>query len=363
MTASVSPVDLIDLICDEIDTSGPMPYGRFVDLALYHPSLGFYATGGAGRRRDFITSAEVGPLFGRVVAQALDAAWEDLDRPTEFSVVEAGAGSGRLARAILAAEPQCATALRYTTVETSDVQRAGHPDGVEARADLPDPGGVGVVLANELCDNLPFDLYEFDRGRWREVRVGRGGHGALEEVTVEVGSLPPWVAALDPVRFASAQGPVPLPVRIPDQYGARAWLETALGQHERGRVLVIDYAVDAYPVPEGRRWLRTYRGHEVGGDPLDRPGTQDVTVDVAVDQLASVRPPDRSMRQAEWLRRHGIDALVEEGRRYWQANAAAPDVAALTARSRIREAEALCDPDGLGAFRVLEWDVDTGAGG
>ena len=58
----------------------------------------------------------------------------------------------------------------------------------------------------------------------------------------------------------------------------------------------------------------------------------------------------------EFLRAHGIDELVEEGRAAWQANAAVGDLAALKARSRIREAEALLDPAGLGAFTVLEWE-------
>lgn len=351
-------MDLTALIGAEIEASGPLPFGRFVDLALYHPTLGFYADGGAGRRRDFITSAEVGPLFGAVVARALDAAWDDLGRPDEFSVVEVGAGSGRLARSVLAASPRCEDALRYVTVEVSDAQRTGHPDGVEARATLPAPGGDGVVLANELCDNLAFDLYEYDTGGWREIRVGRDGE-SLIEVAVEAASLPVWLESVDTDRIDAAGGSAAGPVRVPDQYGAQAWLGRALGQHERGRVVVIDYAVDGYPVPDDRRWLRTYRGQDVGGDPLDRPGTQDITVDVAVDQLASVRPPDRSMQQADWLCAHGLDELVEEGRRIWRENAAAPDVAALTARSRVGEAEALCDPTGLGAFRVLEWHVDT----
>jgi SAM-dependent MidA family methyltransferase len=351
-------VDLTEVIAAEIDASGPMPFGRFVDLALYHPTLGFYADGGAGRRRDFITSAEVGPLFGAVVARALDAVWEDLGRPEDFSVVEVGAGSGRLARAVLAAAPRCAPALRYVTVEVSDAQRAGHPDGVDARAEMPEPGGVGVVLANELCDNLAFDLYERDGGRWWEIRVD-DQDGALAEVRVEPAALPDWLAALDPAGLDAVAASGETPLRVPDQYGARSWLGRALRHPDRGRVIVIDYAVDGYPVPDDRRWLRTYRGHDVGGDPLDRPGTQDITVDVAVDQLASVRPPDRSMTQADWLRTHGIDDLVEEGRRIWRENAAAPNVAALTARSRIGEAEALCDPAGLGTFRVLEWDVDT----
>ncbi|MFN3219650.1 MAG: SAM-dependent methyltransferase [Acidimicrobiales bacterium] len=351
-------MDLTGVIAAEIEASGPIPFGRYVDLALYHPTLGFYADGGAGRRRDFITSAEVGPLFGAVVARSLDAAWDDLGRPDDFSVVEAGAGSGRLARSVLAAAPRCAPAMRYVTVEVSDAQRAGHPDGVDARAEMPEPGGIGVVLANELCDNLAFDLYERDGGLWWEIRVD-DQDGALAEIRVEPSALPDWLAALDPLEPEAAVASLETPLRVPDQYGARRWLERALHQHDRGRVVVLDYAVDAYPVPEDRGWLRTYRGHDVGGDPLDRPGTQDITVDVAVDQLASVRPPDRSMSQADWLAAHGIEGLVEEGRRIWRENAAAPNVAALTARSRIGEAEALCDPAGLGAFRVLEWDVAT----
>jgi hypothetical protein len=59
--------------------------------------------------------------------------------------------------------------------------------------------------------------------------------------------------------------------------------------------------------------------------------------------------------QADWLRAHGIDDLVAEGRRTWAERAHVGDLAALAARSRIGEAEALLDPAGLGAFRVVEW--------
>ncbi len=61
--------------------------------------------------------------------------------------------------------------------------------------------------------------------------------------------------------------------------------------------------------------------------------------------------------QAEWLRRWGIDELVEEGKRIWRERASTPDVAAVRMRSRIGEAEALLEPSGLGAFSVLEWVV------
>ena len=81
-------------------------------------------------------------------------------------------------------------------------------------------------------------------------------------------------------------------------------------------------------------------------------------MEVCVDQLAAVRPPTSERTQADFLRAHGIDELVAEGRRAWTGGgAAAGDLAALAARSRVGEAEALLDPAGLGAFRVLEWTV------
>ena len=84
-------------------------------------------------------------------------------------------------------------------------------------------------------------------------------------------------------------------------------------------------------------------------------GEQDVTAQVCIDQLGfgNARPTT----QAGFLRAHGIDDLVEEGRRYWDAHRERPDLRAMSMRSRVREAEALCDPRGLGAFTVLEIDV------
>ena len=70
-----------------------------------------------------------------------------------------------------------------------------------------------------------------------------------------------------------------------------------------------------------------------------------------------MRPPDRDQTQSEFLRAHGLGELVEEGRRIWNERAHVGDLGRCAGRSRINEAEALTDPDGLGAFRVLEWQV------
>ena len=158
----------------------PVPFSEFMADALYGPT-GFYTTGGrAGRRGDFITSPEVGPLFGAVVARFLDDEWHRIGRPDPFVVVDAGAGPGTLARSVLAAAPACSTAMRYVAVDVSESQRAQHPDGAESMASLPEGPFDGVIIANELLDNLPFRLAVFDDG-WREAFVVELPDGRLVE--------------------------------------------------------------------------------------------------------------------------------------------------------------------------------------
>src|ERR1700692_5107001 len=96
-----------------------------MEVALYGEG-GFFASGhGAGRSgRDFVTSPEVGPLFGACVALSLDRLWRALGEPDPFLVVEAGAGNGRLAREVLRAAPSCLRALRYVLVERAAALRA-----------------------------------------------------------------------------------------------------------------------------------------------------------------------------------------------------------------------------------------------
>jgi SAM-dependent MidA family methyltransferase len=215
-----------------------------------------------------------------------------------------------------------------------------------ALADLPAEPFVGVVLANELLDNLPFRALERTTNGWAEVRVGLSDGGALTEVLVDAPAAP----AVD----------APIGGRIPEQQAARDWLRRALAVVSHGRVVVVDYAVADTAELASRptdEWLRTYRRHGPGGHPLERPGEQDITCEVCVDQLARVRPPTADTAQADFLAAHGIDELVAAAKVEWSSAAAQPDLAAVAARSSVSEAAALTDRSGLGAFRVLEWEL------
>ena len=323
---------------------GAIPFSEYMRLALYG-DCGFYTTGGrAGRRGgDFITSPEVGPLFGTVIARALDAWWKELGSPNRFDVVECGAGPGTLARSILAAQPECLGAMHYAAVEISASQRALHPQGVESREIMPDGPITGVILANELLDNLPFRLFVFD-GSWMEAFVSKVISGQFVEVLRTPDAVPSCLPQT-----------APLGSRAPIQDAANSWVHDALSKISNGRLLLFDYcsaSTSEIALTPWREWLRTYREQGRGMHYLSEPGSQDITAQVMLDQLPSGAT---TSTQADFLTQWGIDELVREGSDYWENMKHAPDVAAMKMRSRLTEAKSLTDQNGLAAFTSLSW--------
>jgi NADH dehydrogenase [ubiquinone] 1 alpha subcomplex assembly factor 7 len=371
-------------LAERIGREGPIPFDAFVDVALYGEGGFFTRARGAGRAgRDFVTSPEVGQLFGALLARALDGWWRELHEPDPFLVVDAGAGRGRLAADVLAAAPECATALRYVLVERSPELRSaqrellvlepfedalgpmvatdddapipvvGMGPIVTALAELPAVPLTGVVVANELLDNLAFRVVERVADGWAEVRVAVDGD---EFVEVLIPAAQDLVVEAETV----AAGSVPVGVRLPVPTGIPEWLHACAGVLRHGVLVVIDYAATgAELVDRGQDgWLRTYRDHDRGAPPLVAPGEQDITIDVPVEYLVHAAAGAgfhlaSETTQAEWLTALGLDELVADAREQWDARAHVGDLDAVRHRSRVSEGAALVDPGGLGAHRVL----------
>lgn len=321
-------------------------FDDFMNDALYGAS-GFYTSGAgrAGRRGDFITAPEVGPLFGTVLARAVDAWWIEAGRPDHFRVYEIGAGPGTLARSFVAAEPECLVGdpSRYVAAEVSARQRANHPESVTSLAELPDGELEGVVIANELLDNLPFRWLRSTEDGFREIRID-DVDGAF--VPVET----PCDAALADLAGDTPEGcdafVSPAALDLVDDLAT--WLR-------RGYALIIDYGWPDRPARE----VHGYRDHRFVGDVLGDPGSRDITAGVdfgAIERHAR----DRglvvlgSATQADALRALGYDA--------WQAQQRDRQAAMLGGGDHLRAlrawegrglASVLVDPERLGGFRWL----------
>ena len=356
-----------------------------MEAALYDPDGGFFSqAAGAGRSRaDFLTSVEVGSLFGALMASATDGWWEQLAQPDPFLCVDAGAGRGQLAHDILRAEPRCAAALRYVLVERSANLRAlqaerlplepaelvlgpavppepdeepvaipGSGPMLTALAELPAGPATGVVIANELADNLPFRIVERTADRWNEIRVAEAGRSFVEIALPADESLTTLADRLAEGVELPAGARIPIPTALPE------WLRAAAAMLRRGVIAILDYAapVEELAARGQTGWLRTYRAQQRGTSPLDHPGSQDITADVPIEALhraaaAAGLTVVAQTTQADWLRTLGVHDLVEQARAAWPGRSA-NDLAAIAARSRVHEADALLDPAGLGGHQV-----------
>ena len=161
---------------------GWLSFEHYMDLALYAPGLGYYSAGARklGAGGDFVTAPEVSPLFGACVARQCA---EVLGCMTSGSILEIGAGTGRLASDVLARlESLDRLPARYRILETSaDLrerqrellgrelpQLVGRVEWLDAP---PATAFDGLILANEVLDALPVRRFRWTGDGPRELGV------------------------------------------------------------------------------------------------------------------------------------------------------------------------------------------------
>ena len=271
-------------------------------LCLYHPEHGYYMQGRdpSGVRGDYFTSADLHPIFARVIVRQAAEMWEVLGKPMHFTWVEMGAGRGLFAHDftdwVARTRPDFGAALDYIAVEPGSGQRArlverlanSRLDGRSSRssvrviADLEELEPVtGCFFSNELVDAFPVSVVTRSGGRLKEIYVTAKG----ERLSEKLGPLSDSRVAAAVARYANQ---LEENHRVEVNLRAVDWLRTVAEKLARGFVVTIDYgdlAERLYTEDRPRGTLLAYRGHVASEDFFDAPGEQDMTTHVNFSAL------------------------------------------------------------------------------
>ena len=348
---------LLGLIAEELAAAGGwLSFERFMELALYAPGLGYYSAGShkLGAGGDFVTAPEVSDLFSRCVARQC----AQVLAVSGGEILELGAGSGRMAAAILT-ELARADALpeRYAILEVSADLAARQrervaqlPRELAARVvwltQLP-AHFTGVMLANEVADALPCRRFALRAGALEELGVALDAHARLQER-----AAPPASQLLHECTRLFAE----LPAALPEGYvsevclRADAWIASLGDALDTGAILLFDYGLPRRHYYHPQRATGTLRCHfrqRAHDDPYINVGVQDITAWVDFTRLAEAAliaglSVEGFATQAAFLLASGLEDMT---------------AAAGSARERARlagEARRLIMPEEMGeAFKVL----------
>jgi len=354
------PTPLAAILAEQIKSCGPITFAEYMDACLYHPEHGYYTKANQSERRDYITSVDVTPVFGRLLARQFYEMWTVLDRPQPFALVEAGAGTGRLAKQVL----DCAReslgdfypAVRYVAVERSNLRRTAQLQNLEdhiangrfcSSEQLPAEIPNGCIFSNELCDAFAVHRLVRENEELREIYVTHSQNEFREEL--DPPSSPAIAGYFDAQRITLREGQM-----AEVNLAACNWIEDAACRLHRGLVLTIDYGHEAQQLYDERHMrgtLMAYDRHRASEDFYRAPGAQDLTAHAnftALDLWGARRGLIRIGLTSQTnfllaLARHSNFADLE--------NAGASDHDKISARSQFKT---LIHPDGMGeTFKVL----------
>jgi len=286
------------IIAERIAQQGRLTFAAFMEACLYEPGLGYYTSAGrkVGAEGDFYTSISVHAAFGRVIAREIAQMWRCMGSPAEFTLVECGAGNGRLACDIMDYLKE-REAVFYAGLTLLLVER--EPSLEEAQAAMLAGHGArvawlspeafaaadfrfrGCLYSNELIDAMPVHRVVQSEGGLEEIYVTlRDGELAEETGTLSDPAIAEYLHRLGIELHPGQQAEINL--------AGLEWLATAARALESGFILTIDYGFPAAELFAAHRkggTLLCYHRHQVEENPYIRLGQQDITSHVDFTSL------------------------------------------------------------------------------
>jgi SAM-dependent MidA family methyltransferase len=287
--ARLQGTPLAEILAERIRSHGPITFAEYMEACLYHPEFGYYMRPDPTPRRDYFTSVDVGPIFGRLLAIQFQQIWGLLGRPDRFLLVEVGAGIGALAKQMLdfaaASMGDFYAAMQYVSVERSPVRRAKQENLLASHiqrerlapaSELPASIPCGIIFSNELLDALPVHRAVKAGGSLREIYVVLGQEGLREEVgPLSSSAIAEYFKEQRIELHESQQAEAGL--------AARDCVIEAGRRLGRGLLVTIDYGHEARELYDERHMRGTvlaYDRHRASEEFYRAPGEQDLTAHV-----------------------------------------------------------------------------------
>jgi SAM-dependent MidA family methyltransferase len=371
-------------------------FADYMDLALYHPEQGYYATGAVniGSEGDFFTSPHLSRDFGELLAEQFAQMWEILGHPIPFTLMEMGAGQGLLAADVLyylyRHYPDCFEALEYIIIEKAaglisqqkqqlkqlKIGDKALPLRWSSLEEISKNSITGCCFSNELIDAFPVHQVVIEGGQLKEVYVATA-NTAIENIALDAqaSSETNFVEITDSLSTSKLaeyfdfiginllSGTYPEGYRTEVNLAALDWLKTVTTRLQRGFLLTIDYGYSAdryYQPARHQGTLQCYYQHQHHDNPYLYIGQQDITAHVnftALErqgELCGLRKVGFT-QQGLFLMALGlgdrIAALSARDSDRGNAIAKGQDVIKIMQRRQILHQ--LMDPMGLGGFGVL----------
>jgi SAM-dependent MidA family methyltransferase len=280
-------------IIDRIRTEGSIPFKTFMQMALYEPGLGYYASENIeiGKAGDFYTSQHVHPVFGSMIARQLEEMWEILGRPSDFVAIEPGAGAGLMCLDILRylQDRDVFRSFTYLIVETNPSvilkQRRvlnKYSGKVRWLTSLDQAGKKrGCIVSNELLDAFPVHLIEMEEDV-KEIYLDlRRQDGKSLSPFQELKCSPCPDDLIHYLQEFSIQ--LPKGYRTEINLAIKEWLRLAADVLSEGFIVTVDYGYpthEYYSEERNRGTLLCYFRHQAHEDPYANIGQQDITAHV-----------------------------------------------------------------------------------
>jgi SAM-dependent MidA family methyltransferase len=288
---------LREWIADRIRQQGKITFYEWMNSALYHPDLGYYARTDLtrwGKQGDYRTSPERSELFAAVFSRFFVSLFEQLGKPDQFHIVEFGAGNGRFASGVLdtlkSDYPAVFEVVHYTIVETNSsssletLDPFGDKVVYASFAELTHTQRC-VVFSNELFDALAVHRLRIVDGQLKELYVALSEDGQFEWVLDELSA--------DVEAFCEKHLP-PLTEgqTVEVNLGIESFFGVLQSKSMTGYVVTVDYGAEGdelYNQPQRfDGTLRAYSAHQFVDDILKEPGAYDITstIDWGVAKIA-----------------------------------------------------------------------------